>query len=106
VDKTIEQKYRKLSDIDHVLARPGMWVGSTKIRSEDVFNLDHENKFRLKTFNLNPAFIKIFDEVVSNSVDEHRRNSKLNEIKVSVDQENCTITVWDNGGIPVVKHEF
>ncbi len=105
MDKTIEQKYRKLSDIDHVLARPGMWVGSTKIRSEDVFSLDSENKFKLKTFNLNPAFVKIFDEVVSNSVDEHRRNSKLNEIKVIVDQEKGTITVWDNGGIPVVKHE-
>ena len=52
----------------------------------------------------NPAFLKIFDEIVSNSVDEHRRNPKLNEIKVTVDQEKGVIVVWDNGGIPVVKH--
>jgi DNA topoisomerase-2 len=102
--KTVEQKYRKLSDIDHVLARPGMWVGSTKLRSEDVYFLGESGRFEKRTFNSNPALLKIFDEVVSNSVDEHRRNPKLNEIRVTVSPETCTITIWDNGGIPVVKH--
>ena len=102
--KSIEEKYRKLSDIDHCLERPGMYVGSTKPREEEVHLLGAEDKFELRKVTYNPAFLKIFDEIVSNSVDEHRRNPKLNEIKVTVDQEKGVIVVWDNGGIPVVKH--
>lgn len=104
MSKTIEQKYRKLSDIEHVLLRPGMYCGSIKPKNEDVFLLDENGKFTLKNVNYNPAFLKIFDEIVSNSVDEHRRNPKLNEIKVIVDAKSNSVTVWDNGGIPVVKH--
>jgi DNA topoisomerase-2 len=103
-DKSIEEKYRKLSDIDHCLERPGMYVGSTKPREEEVYLLGADDKFELRKVTYNPAFLKIFDEIVSNSVDEHRRNPKLNEIKVTVDQEKGIIVVWDNGGIPVVKH--
>lgn len=102
--KTVEQKYRKLSDIDHCLERPGMWVGSTKSKEDDVYLLNEEGKLSLRKITYNPAFLKIFDEIISNAVDEHRRNSKLNEIKVTVDNELGTVKIWDNGGIPVVKH--
>jgi len=101
--KSIEQKYRKLSDIDHVLARPGMWVGSTKPRDEETWLLQ-DAKFVRQKVSYNPALLKIFDEIVSNAVDEHRRNPKLNQLRVTVDGEKGSITVWDNGGIPVVKH--
>ena len=100
--KSIEEKYRKLSDIDHVLLRTGMYCGSIKPREDDVHLLGDSGRFEKRRVTYNPAFLKIFDEIVSNSVDEHRRNPKLNELKVKV--ENGTITVWDNGGIPVVKH--
>jgi DNA gyrase/topoisomerase IV subunit B len=102
--KSIEEKYRKLSDIEHVLLRPGMYVGSVKPREDEVHLLGAEGKLERKKVTYNPAFLKIFDEIVSNSVDEHRRNPKLNEIKVMVDPEKGVVTIWDNGGIPVVKH--
>ena len=102
--KSIEEKYRKLSDIDHCLERPGMYVGSTKPREEEAHLLGADDKFELRKVTYNPAFLKIFDEIVSNAVDEHRRNPKLDEIKVTVDQEKGVIIVWDNGGIPVAKH--
>jgi DNA topoisomerase-2 len=102
--KSIEQKYRKLSDIEHVLLRPGMYVGSTKSREEEIYVLGDEGKFEKRKLTYNPAFLKIFDEIVSNSVDEHRRNPKLNEIEVTVDPDNNSVCIRDNGGIPVVKH--
>jgi len=106
MQKSIEEKYRKLDDIEHVLLRPGMYVGSTKPREDDVFFLtsDEEGgkKMSSRKVTYNPAFLKIFDEIISNSVDEHRRNTKLNEIEVTL--KGDTISVWDNGGIPVVKH--
>jgi len=102
--KSIEQKYRKLSDIEHVLLRPGMYVGSTKSREEEIYVLGDEGRFEKRKLTYNPAFLKIFDEIVSNSVDEHRRNPKLNDIKVDVDSVNNTVSIRDNGGIPVVMH--
>jgi DNA topoisomerase II len=103
--KAIEEKYRKLDDIEHVLLRPGMYVGSTKPREEEVFlPAFGQEGMESRRVTYNPAFLKLFDEILSNSGDEHRRNPKLNTIRVSVDRTQNRITVWDNGGIPVVKH--
>lgn len=102
--KSIEEKYRKLDDIDHCLQRPGMYIGSTKTREEEIFLLSEDGKFAKKTVKMNPAFLKIFDEIISNSADEHRRNGKLNQIRVTADRQTGRITIYDNGGIPVAKH--
>jgi DNA topoisomerase-2 len=102
--KSVEQKYRKLSDIDHCLERPGMWVGSIKPREDEIYLTNEAGSLSLRNVTYNPAFLKIFDEIVSNAIDEHRRNPKLNEVRVTVNPDTCTVTVWDNGGIPVVKH--
>ena len=61
--KSIEQKYRKLSDIEHVLLRPGMYVGSTKSREEEIYVLGDEGRFEKRKLTYNPAFLKIFDEI-------------------------------------------
>jgi len=102
--KKIEQKYRKLDDIEHCLLRPGMYIGSTKTRSDECYLLNEDNKFTKKSVNQNPGFLKLFDEIISNSADEHRRSGKLNRIDVTADKESGKIIVKDNGGIPVVKH--
>ncbi len=102
--KSVEQKYRKLSDIEHVLLRPGMYCGSIKPREDEVYLMNESGRFSQRKVTYNPAFLKIFDEIVSNSIDEHRRNPKLNEIRVTVDSAEGSVKVWDNGGIPVVKH--
>jgi DNA topoisomerase-2 len=103
--KTIEQKFQKLDEISHVLARSGMYVGSTKTREEEVFVLNEDGKFSKRVMQFNPAFMKIFDEIVSNAADEHKRNIKLSQIFVNADKQTGLITISDNGGIPVVKHK-
>ena len=105
MEKATEKKYRKLTDIEHCLLRPGMYVGSIKTHEADLFILDQENKFRKTHTSYNPAFLKIFDEIISNSIDEHKRNPKLNRITVTVDQKTNQITIHDNGGIPVEMHK-
>ena len=104
MSKAIEEKYRSLTDVEHVLHRPGMYIGSTVSEKVDKYILT-ENKFKKTTIKYNPGFQKLFDEIISNSVDESKRQgSKLDTIKVEVDVENGEITVWDNGGIPVEFH--
>ena len=103
--KTIEERYKKLDDISHCLKRPGMYIGSTKTREDEVHLLDEDTgKFAVQSVKHNPGFLKLFDEIISNAADEHRRHGKLNRIDVTADINTGRITIRDNGGIPVVKH--
>ena len=100
---SVEKKYKKLTDIEHILTRSGMYVGSIKPHTSDRFLLE-DNKFIKKTIIYNPAFLKIFDEILINSIDESkRRGSKLKTIKVNIDKN--TISVLDDGGIEIKKHK-
>jgi DNA topoisomerase-2 len=103
MSKKIEDKYKKLTDIEHVILRPGMYIGSIKPHTATKWVLGEE-KMTQRELTYNPGFLKIFDEIITNSVDESKREgSKLNTIKVTI--KNDVVSVWDNGGIPVIKHQ-
>lgn len=102
--KNIEEKYKKLDDISHVLQRNSMYIGSIKPHTSDKWVVGEDGKITQKQLTYNPGFLKIFDEILTNSVDESKREgSKLNTVKVTV--KNNTISILDNGGIPVVMHK-
>lgn len=97
------RKFQKLSDIDHVIKRPGMYIGSIKPHTSKKFLFDR-GKMIQEEITYNPGFLKIFDEIITNSVDENKRKgSQLDTIKVSIDKNR--IVIWDNGGIPVIKQD-
>lgn len=102
--KKIEDKYKVLDQITHILLRPGTYVGSNKPGLFNRFILD-DKKMVKKDLTIIPSFIKIFDEVLTNSVDEHQRNKKLNRIDVIVDVKKNIISIRDNGGIPIEIHK-
>lgn len=100
----VNKIYKSLSDIDHTLLRPASFLGSVVTEISNQYVLDGD-KFVLKELEYNPGFHKLFDEIISNSVDESKRpKTKLDTIKVEIDQEKGIITVHDNGGIPVKMH--
>jgi DNA gyrase/topoisomerase IV subunit B len=103
--KKIEEQYKKLDEIDHVLLRPGRYLGSITTHTSESWVFEN-NKAVLKENSYVPAFIKIFDEVISNSVDHSKREEgkTLDTIKVNIDQATGKISIFDNGGIPVIKH--
>lgn len=107
-NKSIEEKYKSMTEVEHILARPGMWVGSTSLETKTsfIYNRDDE-KMALANVAYVPAMLKLVDEVLSNSCDEYRRkdNMGLTEIYVTVDKTTGHIMIRDNGGIPVVKHK-
>lgn len=101
--KTIEEKYKKLTDIEHVLLRSQMYIGSNKPNTS-IKHIIEEGKIVKKEITYIPGFIKLFDEIIMNSIDESKREgSKLNIVKVSI--KDNSISIWDNGGIMVVKHK-
>lgn len=100
----LSSKYQKLTDEQHVLQRSGMYIGSKKPNIDTKWIISDDNKMIQKEMTHIPGFIKLFDEIITNSIDESKREgSKLNTIKVTFDGDK--IIVWDNGGIPVVMHD-
>jgi DNA topoisomerase-2 len=101
---SVDKKFKKLDDISHVILRPGMYIGSIKPHTANKWVVE-EGKMTQREITYNPGFLKIFDEIVTNSVDESKREgSKLNTIKIDLDRNKNKVTIWDNGGIPVVKN--
>jgi len=102
--KKIEEIYQELTQEQHLLKRPGMYVGSTKLHNTEFLSPEEDQNLKITNINIVPAFLKLFDEIISNSVDESKKDgNKLNTIKVNI--RDNEISVWDNGGIPVVVHK-
>lgn len=104
--KKIEEIYKEMDEITHILERPGMWVGSVKAEQKQLFLYDNESQvMEMKEVSYIPAMLKVVDEVISNSCDEYRRttNMGLNHIYVTISSQGW-IEVRDNGGIPIIKH--
>lgn len=120
MSKKIEEQYKSLSEIEHVRTRSGMYIGSTTSSTVESFIIDEQSgQFIKKEIEYTAGMLKLVDEILSNSVDEHKRCLKrrseastrqkkniniLNKVIVYV-KEDGTVTVTDNGGIPVAYHK-
>lgn len=52
-----------------------------------------------------PGLYKIFDEILVNAADNKIRDPKMDTLKVTVDKETGTVSVFNNGrGIPIEMH--
>lgn len=102
--KSNEEKYKVIDQISHILLRPGTYVGSNKPNTSNRY-IVNSGSMELKEITHIPSFLKIIDEILTNSVDEHKRNTKLNRIDIVVDTQLSNILIRDNGGIPTVIHK-
>ena len=124
----IADKYKKLDAREHVLTRPGMYIGSIEEDTYDTWVFDIESKKMIKKqIKYIPGFFKIFDEILVNAIDHSIRlkcekahkdkdkdntdtdkNKEINlvkNIKISIDKETGIFEVTNDGdGIEVVKH--
>ena len=105
----VDEKYQIKSEITHVLDRPGMFVGSI---TTDLINyplyIPSKNKiiYQQNTGH-NAGLLKLVDEILSNSIDEHRDTTALFKVtKIDVEiNETGFVKISDNGGIPVKVHK-
>ena len=99
-NKTIEEKYQAMDEIDHILKKSGMWVGSIKLETAQQFVYNYETAtMENREVEFVPAMVKLVDEIISNSCDEFRRKDNLGLTEIDV-------TVDDNGWITVKYHEI
>ena len=99
----MEQNIKQLSQIEHVLHRPSMYVGSIVRETQDEFILV-DNKFKPGSREYIPALIKIFNEWIDNSIDEYVRTKGAYANKISIRMDDKSFECYDNGrGIPNTK---
>lgn len=92
---------KTLTDVEHVLLRPGMYCGSVAEESYDTYVYEND-KIILRPLTQIPGLLKIIDEVISNSVDEAIRTDFKFATKIKVEYNNGIISVEDNGrGLPI-----
>ncbi len=106
---SIEDKYKVMDEIQHILERPGMYVGSVynEIRKYLLYKPSENRIVEIEGVSYNAGLLKLFDEVFTNSIDERRRKTKLfhiDEITVHIKKDG-TFIIKDDGGIPVVIHK-
>lgn len=103
--KTIEETYKKLSQREHVLHRPNMYIGEVKKSLEEMW-VFRDNRMVKKMVEYSPGFLKVFDEVLTNALDHSNRDPTVDKIKLDYNVETGEITVYNTGmGIPVVVHK-
>lgn len=95
--------YKKLDELTHIKMRPGIYIGSIANTTGIEWMVD-DGKMAQREVTYNPGVLKLFDEAISNSVDEHIRTGNVRNIHVELHPMMGEITVSDDGGIPVVKH--
>ncbi|XP_055544705.1 DNA topoisomerase 2 [Wyeomyia smithii] len=105
--KSIEKIYQKKSQLEHILLRPDTYIGSVEQLKETMWVYDTEaNKMVQREITFVPGLYKIFDEILVNAADNKQRDAKMSAIKIEINQETNTISIWNNGqGIPVVMHK-
>eukprot|EP00127_Corallochytrium_limacisporum_P004359 Clim_evm42s158 gene=Clim_evmTU42s158 len=105
--KSVEEVYQKVTQTEHILLRPDSYIGSTEPHSDTMWIYDkNKMQFDQRKVTYTPGLYKIYDEILVNAADNKQRDSSMNKIKIDIDRENNTISVWNNGrGIPVVMHK-
>ena len=98
----LTKKYKKLSPIEHVLLKPGMYVGDIDMKKEILF-IFSEKKIIQKEIDYSPALYKIFDEIIVNSYDQTIRDKTVSTIKVDI--KNDSFSCFNDGvGIDIAIH--
>ncbi|BAM40193.1 DNA topoisomerase 2 [Theileria orientalis strain Shintoku] len=110
--KTVEERYQKKSQLEHILLRPDTYIGSTEMNTQQMWVFD-EKKKRMVYENIDyvPGLYKIFDELLVNAADVYARQlsdpslEKMTCIKVTIDTETGAIVVFNDGEpIPIQIH--
>ena len=99
------EDFEALSGIQQIILRPQMWIGSMSPVTQKMFMVNGDG-VEYKEVTYIPAFRKIMDEVLDNSIDVLIKECKgKGKVKVVMDKE--WIYIEDDGpGIPVIRKDI
>ena len=72
--KSVADQYTRLSQREHILARPDTYIGTTTKVTTDAWCLDRRsNRIVFKEVTYHPGLYKLFDELLVNAADNRTR---------------------------------
>lgn len=100
--KSLEETYVKLTPIEHVLKKPGMYIGDLDFRNEKQF-IYSKNKIIQQEISWSPGLYKIVDELIVNAYDQSIRDQTMTFISVDINPESFSL--YNDGiGIDIILH--
>lgn len=106
----VKKRYQKMDPVEHILARPDMYVGSTRSRKNEEYIAEPvDNTFRIfrSEIAFSPAILRIFVEPLSNAIDNVERSKKTKtpctKIAVNIDSETGQTSVWNDGDVVPIE---
>ena len=95
---TTNKEIVALSDFEHVLHRPTMYIGSVE-RSEEKVQIVENKKLIEKAKVISVGFYKMLNEIVDNAFDEAKRmKGAMPKVIVKINSKTNEVTVTDTGG--------
>jgi len=89
-----------LSDMEHILLRPNMYIGSVKPILSQRYVIDGDT-IKQTELRFIPGLVKIFEEILDNSVDAFVDHDFNGRPKIDIEIDETGFCVTDNGvGIP------
>ncbi|KAL3668895.1 hypothetical protein V7S43_006184 [Phytophthora oleae] len=118
---SVESIYQKKTPLEHVLLRPGMYIGSVEATKDTMWMVPSEStakedveglRMKQQAVEYVPALYKIFDEIIVNAVDNKVRDPNMRHLDVVIEPGTKAngnrpwISVYNDGkGIPVKFHK-
>lgn len=102
-NKDHEAEYGMLGELEHILARPDMYIGSIRsdMKTQKIVEFGKEGKFRIIESEIayNAGMERLFLEIISNAADNARksRELKIDPGTIRVKVEGGTISVRNEG---------
>jgi DNA topoisomerase-2 len=100
--------YERKTPIEHVLLRPGMYVGQVESVATEMWLYDSElGRMVKRPTTYSPALLKLFDEILVNAADNKQRDSRMTSIDVVVTKQfsGISVAIENNGkGLPIELH--
>jgi DNA topoisomerase-2 len=92
-----KKEIQVLSEREHILLRPTVYVGSVK-PTEEKTPIIRGNKLFVEQRTISVGMYKLFDEVFSNSLDEAKRMSgKMKKITIDITSSKNSVSITDSG---------
>jgi len=96
-----ENKVTVLNDIEHALLRAPMYIGN--LNPQEIKRpIIQNDKIVFGEYEYSPALLKLFRELIDNSIDEYLRTSGKYSNKIDIELNENSLMIKDNGrGIPI-----
>lgn len=101
---SVVQNYKALTHVEHILKRSGNYVGNINLEQGKQWLIGTKSMI-YEDCSYSPGLIKIIDEIISNVIDQYKRNAGVTYMNMLITTDNMIIVSNDGDCIPIIRTE-